>query len=365
MLECSILFPGKMSSRTRKIMNLVQMNNSAKRNCLSRPDPPKIVTGNYVVSSDGTLDRVNDDMSQKSEDAVPQPQPLEYTNLIEEKKKTIQIETCNGIIYVEEPGNNDRYLHTNDTVLEKSNEVETADRHSTFGLGENPSIGLEELEELRRNPHFVLIHVPEEMENAGRDTDFGSVEDPCIIENNEETEDEVGEKFENVKEAVEGKEEQKQSEDPYSDSRGGTEMGKKYKQIKNAENDSDFEPESSDEEGEIILKKRTHLKRGDKLETKLKRVRGKGYEGYRRNKEKHITRTPREARHLKARCNHKTIEIEKIRKKSFLCASLTDEDRQDIFRRLWKLDTWNEKKTIYPKSRCHQTNSQTKKRHKK
>nr|CAI5836599.1 unnamed protein product [Callosobruchus analis] len=271
-----------MSSRTRKIMNMLQTSSSAPKDCSPQPDSPTaVVTERYVVSFDGILDRVDDDLTYG-------------------------------------------YLHTNETIMEELTEKDTAAADQIiFDLSKNvESIGeAKELEDLGRNLHSGILHASgetEAMKNVGNETDFQCIGGPYIVGENKEVENEAIEDFENREEAIECGEERSQSGNTHSD-----------ELIETEENDIDSEP----------IPKRSRVNR---LETKLKRVRGKDYEGYRRNKEKNITRTAREAKTIKARCSHKAIA--KITKKSFLCASITDEDRQNIFRKLWKLNTWNEKK---------------------
>lgn len=82
---------------------------------------------------------------------------------------------------------------------------------------------------------------------------------------------------------------------------------------------------------------------------KARRVRGKSYEGYTRRKGKSITRTEKDSRKLKERCNHRALQ--KITNRSFLCASISDEDRRAFSKGFWNLNSWAEKNICFQSCR--------------
>nr|CAI5856541.1 unnamed protein product [Callosobruchus analis] len=170
-----------MSSRTRKIMNMLQTSSSAPKDCSPQPDSPiAVVTERYVVSFDGILDRVDDDLTYG-------------------------------------------YLHTNETIMEELTEKDTAAADQIiFDLSKNvESIGeAKELEDLGRNLHSGILHASgetEAMKNVGNETDFQCIGGPYIVGENKEVENEAIEDFENREEAIECEEERSQSGNTHSD----------------------------------------------------------------------------------------------------------------------------------------------------
>lgn len=129
--------------------------------------------------------------------------------------------------------------------------------------------------------------------------------------------------------------------------------------------DEDWKPDSeieSEEEGDIAhskVKKNgtpeksynpnklAHEKPGNlsqaKKHTKCNRIKGEQYFGYKRTQGKVFYNIPRCARQLKDRaCTHKDLSPKK-NGRTFLCACISEQKRQDVFNYFWKeLSTWNE-----------------------
>lgn len=115
-------------------------------------------------------------------------------------------------------------------------------------------------------------------------------------------------------------------------------VGEVSEELDNAERDPDFNPTLT----AASEQRATVSNRKSRSRAKVLRLKGETYQGYKRSKEKVVTRISRDAKKLKDRCNH--TELRKVTSKSFLCASVTERDRETIFDKFWKLETWNEKK---------------------
>ncbi|CAG4955072.1 unnamed protein product [Parnassius apollo] len=77
------------------------------------------------------------------------------------------------------------------------------------------------------------------------------------------------------------------------------------------------------------------------------RVLGKSYLGFKKSdngKYKPCVEKPK--REIKPRCSHTKLNTDSKHKNSFLCASITEEDRKAIHSYFWGLKTWAQKKTF-------------------
>lgn len=113
------------------------------------------------------------------------------------------------------------------------------------------------------------------------------------------------------------------------------------------DNADDFLAEGSEEVDNDVPKKRPKkLSITERRNlTKKNRLRGKQYTGYERSRENIVThKTVRAAKTIKERCCHR--EPKKELKNSFLCYSISEEDRKNMFSSFWKLGSWGEKKVF-------------------
>lgn len=83
-----------------------------------------------------------------------------------------------------------------------------------------------------------------------------------------------------------------------------------------------------------------HLPRTTKL-NKAARVAGKPYLGYKKLNDKWIPCVEKPERVLKPRCLHSNVTAKSIH--SFLCALVSDDERQKIHKQFWEFKTWPEK----------------------
>ncbi|CAH1183936.1 unnamed protein product [Phaedon cochleariae] len=92
--------------------------------------------------------------------------------------------------------------------------------------------------------------------------------------------------------------------------------------------------------------------------TKKNRLRGKQYTGYERSREKIVAHeTLRAAKKIKERCSHR--QPEKELKNSFLCSSISQEDRKNMFSSFWKLGSWGGKKVFVRESEILESEAET------
>ncbi|CAH2090934.1 unnamed protein product [Euphydryas editha] len=77
------------------------------------------------------------------------------------------------------------------------------------------------------------------------------------------------------------------------------------------------------------------------------RVLGKSYLGFKKSNDgKYEPCIEKPKREIKSRCSHTKLNFDSKHKNSFLCASITKEDRKAINSYFWNLKTWAEKKTF-------------------
>jgi len=104
------------------------------------------------------------------------------------------------------------------------------------------------------------------------------------------------------------------------------------------------EEKNDDDNQDVSSSSVNYIGRGakQKIESKKKRVAGLAYMGYSQNDKKIVQNKPRNIRKIGERCCH-TLEVPKSTK-SFMCGAFSENDRQDVFNKFWKMKTWDEKR---------------------
>lgn len=107
----------------------------------------------------------------------------------------------------------------------------------------------------------------------------------------------------------------------------------------NHNEDSVSEPNGPKERTKKIDLDKSKWKRN---ENKIKRMKGEEYIGFTRKNKKWKHNKIREERKIKERCNEKHCKKTKV----YLCNKVTEENRQQIFKKFWKDLTWDQKKNV-------------------
>ena len=106
--------------------------------------------------------------------------------------------------------------------------------------------------------------------------------------------------------------------------------------------DSSAEDSESDYRRPQVQVARKRKKGSVKIENQEKRLKGEAYTGFRKTKSgKYKLECEKSSRTLGPRCIHKMEGAKSDR--SFLCATITDEKREEIFSDFWKLNCWEAK----------------------
>lgn len=301
-----------MSSRTRKILQMAQSNNynilgTTEEGDESTSEPEPVDISVYIVTNDGVLIKEGIDANLPS-------RPIQLSDRQLDPNSTLNFENLENEFVMQNHSQKSTCNHRNKET-NFDNEF-TAER--SLNLIQDEALNINDLENEVNLKEALNCFLSEE------DTIVSINADTIrVVEN-------IGDNKENEANNIENEsnilEKETDTFETVSD---------------NVEKDPDYQPEGDNakisEKNEEVLPGREN-----RTAAQIRRLKGKSYQGYKRNREKVVSRTPREAKKLKQRCGHRAPS--KSTKKSFMCSFITEEERQSIFKSFWKLETWNEKK---------------------